>query len=66
MTTTKIDQLSKKLDTKLSVSDKLPAKKQTVKPDTKRLIELTKKFRETLEDYTVETTIHIVTTNGSK
>lgn len=53
----RVKALDKKIVTKLPYSDKIPNKK-TLNPNTSTLKELAKKIRETVEDYSVEPTIH--------
>lgn len=55
----KVAELSKKLATKLDYSTGIP-KKKTNKPNVAHLKKLSRGFRESLEDYTVEVTIHTV------
>lgn len=54
----------KELEGKISspnFSDTLSSNKKTTKPDVGRLKELAKKIRTTVEDYPIETTVHLHT-----
>jgi hypothetical protein len=52
----KVKELDRRI-TKLSSSDTLPNKK-IEKPNKSALLELAKKIRESVEDYSVETTVY--------
>jgi len=63
----KVEELSKKLDTKLTYSDDLTKiDKKPIKPSFDRLKKLTKDFRENLEDYIIEPTTYTITSKQSK
>lgn len=52
----KVKELEKRI-TKLSSSDSLPIKRAS-KPNRSALLELAKRIRESVEDYSVEATTH--------
>lgn len=63
----KVEELSKKLKTKLIYSDSLPAKKKTIiSPNMSKLKRLSKSFRKNLEEYSLETNTHAVFNSLSK
>lgn len=49
----RVEELKKRIDIELSYSKTLPNKK-AAKPNVKRLKELAKEIRKTVEDYTIE------------
>lgn len=61
----KVDELSKKVSTKLDYSENL-TNKRTIKPNVEKLKKFTKQFRRNLEDYTVEPTPYAATSGHIK
>ena len=61
----KIKKLNEELGEELVYSVDLSAKK-SVKPNLEHLKKLTQSFRQSLEDYTVESTIYTVTSKTTK